>query len=122
MSPTYKLAAVLAAIQVLPGLCIAAPTATVAKDDGFSSVQIIGGSSAGLGEFPFLVSLSQDGKHLCGGALLDANTVLTAAHCSAFQAADAARVRAGSNVCGRLCLSPPLSRGTTQTKASQMVY
>ncbi|KXJ85241.1 putative trypsin [Microdochium bolleyi] len=89
MIPNYKLAATLA---VLPALSAAAPT----TQDGSLSRRIVDGTPASEGEFPFLVSLSNNGKHFCGGALLDATTVLTAAHCSVFQSVTNARVRAGS--------------------------
>ena len=46
---------------------------------------IVGGSDAQLGQFPYLVSLEYNGPagwhHLCGGVILDATTILTAAHC-----------------------------------------
>ncbi|KFA55225.1 hypothetical protein S40293_09853 [Stachybotrys chartarum IBT 40293] len=46
--------------------------------------QVIGGELARAGDFPFIVSLSHAtyNYHMCGGSLLDANTVITAAHCS----------------------------------------
>ncbi len=34
-----------------------------------------------LGKFPFLVSIRQNGKHICGGNLRNMHTALTAAHC-----------------------------------------
>ncbi|KXJ85217.1 trypsin-like cysteine/serine peptidase domain-containing protein, partial [Microdochium bolleyi] len=61
-----------------------------------AATPIISGTTATEGAFPFLVSLSNNGKHFCGGSLLNANTVLTAAHCSVFQSVTNARVRAGS--------------------------
>ncbi|KAH7024912.1 trypsin-like serine protease [Microdochium trichocladiopsis] len=79
MIPNYKLTAVLA---VLPALSAASP--------------IVGGTTAKEGAFPFLVSLSNNGKHFCGGSLLNATTVLTAAHCSVYQSTANARVRAGT--------------------------
>ncbi|KAF5010852.1 hypothetical protein FDECE_3025 [Fusarium decemcellulare] len=57
--------------------------------------QIVGGEAASSGDFPFIVSLSQSGSHFCGGTLINANTVLTAAHCSSVSASSV-RVRAGS--------------------------
>ena len=41
----------------------------------------MGGSESTHGHFPWQVSLEYNGKHTCGGALIDSNHVLTAAHC-----------------------------------------
>ncbi|KAJ0114123.1 hypothetical protein J7T55_007957 [Diaporthe amygdali] len=57
---------------------------------------IVGGTTAAAGDFPFIVSLSKSGSHFCGGVLLNAYTVITAAHCSVGQTASAVKVRAGS--------------------------
>ncbi|KAG9229455.1 serine endopeptidase [Amylocarpus encephaloides] len=57
---------------------------------------IVGGTTAAAGEFPYIVSLSRSGSHFCGGVLLNANTVVTAAHCSVGQSASNVRVRAGT--------------------------
>lgn len=107
MSPNWKFAAGMA---VLPALASAAPTAQTQNSVVVDmSKRIVGGTPAADGAYPFLVSLSNNGKHFCGGALLNANTVLTAAHCTVFQSVVAARVRAGTNVCsprvGTLSLS-----------------
>ncbi|KAH7024880.1 trypsin-like cysteine/serine peptidase domain-containing protein [Microdochium trichocladiopsis] len=65
-------------------------------DEGTSSVNIVGGETAKAGDFPFIVSLSgYDGWHFCGGSLVNANTVITAAHCSTLPV-EALHVRAGS--------------------------
>ncbi|KAF2018272.1 trypsin-domain-containing protein [Aaosphaeria arxii CBS 175.79] len=61
-----------------------------------AQVQIVGGVPATAGEFPFIVSLQRGGSHFCGGSLLNANTVVTAAHCAVGQSASNLRVRAGS--------------------------
>lgn len=59
--------------------------------------EIVGGTSASLADFPYIVSLTISGNLLCGGVLLNANTVLTAAHCSDIDPTTA-KVRAGSTV------------------------
>lgn len=43
---------------------------------------IVGGKPAQEGEFPAHVSVqSRNGRHICGGTLIDLDYVLTAAHC-----------------------------------------
>ncbi|OAR05758.1 hypothetical protein LLEC1_06788, partial [Akanthomyces lecanii] len=46
-----------------------------------ASTRIVGGQLAPDGAFPFIVSLTIQGQHFCGGSLLDETTVLTASHC-----------------------------------------
>ncbi|KAJ1329848.1 trypsin [Microdochium nivale] len=98
MLPNFKLAAILAA---LPALTAASPTSAGARrqagEDGpFLSKRIINGTNAASGEFPYMISLIKDGGHLCGGVLLDARTVLTAANCSRFVNRRIHSIRAGS--------------------------
>jgi len=47
--------------------------------------KIVGGSQATRGEFPWIISL-QVGSHICGGTIVNANTIVTAAHCSEYAA------------------------------------
>jgi trypsin len=78
-----------------------------------SQEDIVGGSAASAGEFPFIVSLQRSGSHFCGGTLLNANTVLTAAHCAVGQTASSLTIRAGSLVSNHfLCISIMLHNPT----------
>jgi hypothetical protein len=88
----------------LPALALAAPTP---QDPDYTFPEdapdedIVGGTTAATAEFPFIVSLQRSGSHFCGGSLINANTVVTAAHCSVSTATGAIsglRVRVGSNV------------------------
>jgi len=81
----------------IPALSVAAPT----PQD--LSAQIVGGSPASAGQFPYIVSVQISGSHYCGGSLVNANTVITAAHC-ATRSASSYTIRAGTLV------SPPLNR------------
>ncbi|GAA2710147.1 serine protease [Micromonospora olivasterospora] len=67
------LAAALAAVTA-GSLTLAAPAA--AADDSFTP-NVVGGTRAAQGEFPWMVRLSMG----CGGALYSSRLVLTAAHC-----------------------------------------
>lgn len=104
MVPTFEFAAALA----MPALVMAAAVGN-SKDFPVSREiqigggnQIVGGTAAASGEFPYLVSLSHSGSHFCGGVLLNAYTVLTAGHCSVDYAASSVKVRAGSLVSSSL--------------------
>nr|CAD7268460.1 unnamed protein product [Timema shepardi] len=44
-------------------------------------LRIIGGELASDNQFPYQVSLSISGYHVCGGSILTPTIVLTAAHC-----------------------------------------
>jgi trypsin len=66
--------------------------------DDDSSNDIVGGVTASTGDFPFIVSLQRAGSHFCGATLLNANTILTAAHCAVGQTASNLQIRAGSLV------------------------
>ncbi|XP_032786548.2 chymotrypsin-2 [Daphnia magna] len=43
--------------------------------------RIVNGKLSALGEFPFMIGIMRGKNVFCGGSLLDANHVLTAAHC-----------------------------------------
>ncbi|KAB0797802.1 hypothetical protein PPYR_08795 [Photinus pyralis] len=43
--------------------------------------RVVGGQNAPDGAFPYQVSIRVAGEHNCGGSIIDATTILTAAHC-----------------------------------------
>lgn len=67
-------------------------------DEDTSTPSIVGGVPASAGDFPFIVSFQKNGQHFCGGSLVNANTVLTAAHCVEGQSLTGLTVRAGTLV------------------------
>ncbi|KAF2024016.1 trypsin [Setomelanomma holmii] len=92
-------------IALALALPVLALSAAIPQDDppvftenpSTDDADIVGGVAASAGDFPFIVSLqTSSGSHFCGGSLLNANTVLTAAHCTVDQTASSLRVRAGS--------------------------
>ena len=86
MAPKYAVAALAASA----GMAAAMPTDPHAE--------IVGGTTASAGEFPYIVSLQHSGSHFCGGALISADTVMTAGHCSVDYAAGSVTVVAGTLV------------------------
>jgi trypsin len=75
---------VMAMTTVLLG--VATSTAVQASDVKFELKRnqipkIVGGDQTPVGERPWMVSLQGDGSHFCGASLIDAQWVLTAAHC-----------------------------------------
>jgi len=56
---------------------VLAPTGAAAPPTGGVGTEVVGGTPAAQGEFPWMVRLSMG----CGGALYRSNIVLTAAHC-----------------------------------------
>ena len=50
-------------------------------DSFYSNGYIIGGTAATAGQAPYIVSLQRSSSHFCGGTIVDASWIVTAAHC-----------------------------------------
>ncbi|CAG2163075.1 unnamed protein product [Oppiella nova] len=72
----------------------------VNRKGGQRSQKLIGAESAGVGEFPWIVSFQSNKTkhHFCSGSLLNANWILTAAHCfKGHRKVDTFYMRTGSH-------------------------
>ncbi|XP_021965716.1 trypsin alpha-3 isoform X2 [Folsomia candida] len=69
--------------------------------------RIVGGTEATRGEFPWIVTI-QVGSHICGGSIVNANWIVTAAHCADY----AANRSTYANDIALMRLSSPFTFGT----------
>lgn len=53
----------------------------VASTSAEYDAKIINGVISFIEDYPYMVSIQMFGSHMCGGAILDEDTILTAAHC-----------------------------------------
>ena len=58
---------------------------TVASDGDPTPLAVIGGETAIPGAWPWQVALHSNGRYICGGSLISATWVVTAAHCISGQ-------------------------------------
>ena len=56
---------------------------------------IVNGTESAPEARPYQVSLQSDGEHYCGGTVVDATTIITAAHCLEGERASSTTIRAG---------------------------
>lgn len=45
--------------------------------------RIVGGDVVDIVDYPYQISLQSGNSHICGGSIIGANYILTAAHCTA---------------------------------------
>ena len=84
--------------QPTPPAAETVPTAESSEDVGEAEQEIIGGAIAGQNQFPYQVRLIVNGGHWCGGTIVNANWVVTAAHCVAGVNYQSIVVVAGDNI------------------------
>jgi len=72
----------LAAVALVAAMCLSVPAQAAPAADGGASTQIVGGGTIPITRYSYTVYLiTAEGEQFCGGSLIRANKVLTAAHC-----------------------------------------
>lgn len=61
--------------------------------------RVVGGTNATEGAWPWQVELQFNGFFICGGAIIDPTTIITAAHCVEYLQSSTLSVRAGECIC-----------------------
>lgn len=84
------------AFTVLLAVAYANPTLPYFHDRGG---RIVGGNAVDIENYPYQISLQLNGGHYCGGSIVNANTIVCAAHCTQ-NSASYYSVRAGSSIRG----------------------
>ncbi|CAG0920440.1 unnamed protein product [Notodromas monacha] len=80
-------------------LVVAATATPVFRRPRLVDRRVVGGEDAEPGQFPHQVTFQYYGSHLCGGSVLDENTVITAAHCcDIFSDPSGASIIAGNHL------------------------
>ncbi|XP_045762875.1 vitellin-degrading protease-like isoform X2 [Maniola jurtina] len=79
--------------KVLLFICIGYAASKPFEED----TRIVGGEDVDIKEVPYQVSVLKHGRHSCGGAIIDIDLILTAAHCVIGSSPRNLQVRAGSS-------------------------
>lgn len=83
------------AVAILVLLGLVAASSAFPRSQKLWPVRIVGGEEVKLHELPYQVSFQYFDSHICGGSILDANTIITAAHCCDVGSASSFSVSAG---------------------------
>ncbi|MFF8593374.1 S1 family peptidase [Streptomyces sp. NPDC015220] len=89
-------AAVAAGAATTATALLTAPTATAAARPAAAPQPVVGGTATTTAEYPFVMQITDaSGNQFCGGTLVAARKVVTAAHCVAGDNPDGVRVVGG---------------------------
>ncbi|XP_034521516.1 transmembrane protease serine 4 [Ailuropoda melanoleuca] len=83
---------------------------TPACGESLKAPRVVGGETASVDSWPWQVSIQYNKQHICGGSILDAHWILTAAHCfRKHHDVSTWKVRAGSDKLGNFPSLPVAS-------------
>jgi len=84
------------AILLLGSLALAASSKVPIPFERKFGEKIVGGIDSGRFEFPYMVGIRSNGKHFCGGVIVNQDWIITTAHC-AQGPVDSYRIVAGDH-------------------------